>query len=310
MSTTVNITTSYQGKAAAEYISAALLAGNTIAQGGIDVRPNVRFKEVLRRIDLSSIVSDASCDFTPSGQLDLTERVLEVKALQVNLILCKDDFLQSWEAAEMMPSAYADLPSNFTDFVISRIIGTVAEKTEQDLWAGASASGAFEGFLSKLTTGSASLAGNITGTTITAANVIDELGKVVDAINPELYGRDSLHIYVPQNVARAYVRALGGFGANGLGGSGTAAMGTQWYNNGSLSFDGVKIFVANGLSSNTMVATIKENLVFGTSLLDDHQEVRLIDTSETLGDRNLRFVMRYYAGVQIAVLEDCVAYGL
>ena len=78
---------------------------------------------------------------------------------------------------------------------------------------------------------------DVTGTTVTAANVIAEMGKIVDAIPSALYGKEDMFIYVSQNIARAYVRALGGFGASGLGAAGTNNQGTQWWNNGSLSFD-------------------------------------------------------------------------
>jgi hypothetical protein len=149
---------------------------------------------------------------------------------------------------------------------------------------------------------------DVVGTTVTAANVIAELGKVVDAIPDTLYGKEDLYIYVSQNVARAYVRALGGFAASGLGANGTNAEGTQWYNNGSLSFDGVKIFVANGLTSNYIVAAEKSNLFFGTGLLSDHNDVRLIDMSETDGSKNVRIVMRFSAGVQYGIGSDIVLY--
>ena len=41
--------------------------------------------------------------------------------------------------------------------------------------------------------------------------------------------------------------------------------------------DGVKIFVANGLADNTAMAAEKSNLFFGTGLLADHNEVKVID---------------------------------
>jgi len=53
MATSTNITTTYAGEFAGKYISAALLSGNTIANGLIEVKPNVKFKEVLKRVDLS-----------------------------------------------------------------------------------------------------------------------------------------------------------------------------------------------------------------------------------------------------------------
>ena len=134
------------------------------------------------------------------------------------------------------------------------------------------------------------------------------MGKLVDAIPSALYGKEDLNLYVSQNVARAYVRALGGFAAAGLGANGTNAQGTQWYNNGSLSFDGVKIFVANGLSDNYMVAAEKSNLYFGTGLLSDHNEVKVIDMADIDGSQNVRVVMRLTAGVQYGIGSDIVLY--
>jgi hypothetical protein len=102
---------------------------------------------------------------------------------------------------------------------------------------------------------------------------------------------------------------LGGFAAAGVGAAGTNAQGTQWYGMGSgLSFDGVSIFVANGLSNNQMLATTTENLFFGTGILNDANEVKIIDMAMIDGSQNVRFVMRYTAGTQIGILEDCVIY--
>ena len=150
----------------------------------------------------------------------------------------------------------------------------------------------------------------VAGTTVDAGDVVTELGKIVDAIPSTLYGSEDLNIYVSQNIARAYVRALGGFGASGLGAAGTNSMGTQWFNNGSLSFDGVKIFVANGLAANTAIAAEKSNIFFGTGLLSDHNEVKVIDMAELDGSQNVRVVMRFTAGVQYGIIDDIVTYGI
>ena len=77
-----------------------------------------------------------------------------------------------------------------------------------------------------------------------------------------------------------------------------------------LYFDGIKIFMANGLAANAMVATTKDNLYFGTGLLSDHQVVKVLDTADTLGDQNVRVIMRFTASVQYGVVEDIVSYGL
>ena len=312
MATTTSITTTYSGEFSGKYISAALLSGSTIANGGIEVKPNVKFKEVLKKVATDAIVKDATCDFDATSTVTLTEKILQPEEFQVNLQLCKASFKSDWSAIEMGYSAFDSLPPSFADFLLAHVSAKVAEKTEQNIWRGVTANaGEFNGFTRLLTLDAAlPTANEVAGTTVTAANVITELGKIVDAIPASLYGKEDLYIYVSQNIARAYVRALGGFGASGLGANGSNAMGTQWFNNGSLSFDGVKIFVANGLASNVAIAAQKSNLYFGTGLLSDYNEVKVIDMADIDGSENVRVVMRFTAGVQYANVEDIVTYGI
>jgi hypothetical protein len=308
MATTTSITTTYAGEFAKKYISAALLSSNTIENGGIEVRPNVKYKEVIQRIATDGIVKNATCDFDPTSTVTLTERIITPEEFQVNLQLCKKDFHSTWQSIEMGMSAFDTLPKSFADYLIAHVAAKVAENNEISIWRGVNATaGQFDGFVTLATADSNVI--DVVGTTVTASNVIAELGKVVDAIPAALYGKEDLYIYVSQNVARAYVRALGGFGASGLGANGTNAMGTQWFNNGSLTFDGVKIFVANGLANNYMMAAQKSNLFFGTGLLNDlTNEVKLIDMSEIDGSQNVRVVMRFTAAVQYGIGSEIVLY--
>jgi hypothetical protein len=50
-------------------------------------------------------------------------------------------------------------------------------------------------------------------------------------------------------------------------------------------------------------------LYFGTGILNNQNEVRVIDTSETLGDQNIRVIMRFTAGVQHVFGGDIVYYA-
>ena len=308
MATTTSITTTYAGEFAGKYISAALLSGATIENGGIEVKPNVKFKEVIKKVSSDAIVKDGTCDFTPTSELTLTERILQPEEFQVNLQLCKKDFRSDWDAVQMGYSAFDSLPPSFADFLLAHVAAKVAQKTEQNIWGGVDANeGEFDGFATLLAADADVV--DVVGTTVDASNVIAELGKIVDAIPSALYGKEDMYIYVSQNIARAYVRALGGFAAAGLGANGTNAQGTQWWNNGSLSFDGVKLFVANGLGDNKAVAAEKSNLYFGTGLLSDHNEVKVIDMGDIDGSQNVRVVMRFTAGVQYGIGSDIVLYS-
>ena len=218
------------------------------------------------------------------------------------------------------------LPKTFTDYLIAYMVGKIAEKNEQNIWNGVTANaGEFDGFATRLAVETAlPAAQEVAGVAITSSNVITELGKIVDAIPSTLYGKDDLFIYVPQNIFRAYVRSLGGFASRTLqnvagtenvsitdiGGNGVDGKGTMWYGGGSLMFDGVKMFMANGLPANKAIATTKDNLFFGTGLLSDHNEVKVIDMADVDGSQNVRFVMRFTANVQYANPEDIVTYGI
>ena len=314
MATTTSITTTYAGEFKNQIISAALLSSPTIDAGGITVKPGIKYKEVVKKLSTDAILKDASCDFSATSTVTLTERILQPEEFQVNLQLCKKDFHSDWLSAQQGYSAFDVLPTSFADFLVAHVAAKVAAKNETNIWTGVTANaGEFNGFSTLLAADAAlPAAQEVAGTTVTASNVVAELGKIVDAIPASLYGHDGLYLYVSQNIARAYVRALGGFAASGLGANGTNAMGTQWYNNGSLSFDGVKIFVANGLAANTAIATLKENLYFGTGVLADmdSSSVKVIDMADVDGSENVRVVMRLTAGVQYGAVEDIVTYGI
>ena len=172
----------------------------------------------------------------------------------------------------------------------------LATSTETNIWNGnKSNTGQFDGFVTLASADSDVLNAGGAGTTIDASTVIGELGKIVDAIPSTLYGAEDLHIYISQNIARAYVRALGGFAAAN---SGVNAQSHMWYGDQALTFDGVKLFVANGLPDNTAIATQKSNLFFGTGLLNDQNQAKILDMRDIDGSQNFRVIMRYTAGAK------------
>jgi hypothetical protein len=309
MATTTSITSTYAGEFAGKYISAALLSGNTIANGLIEVKPNIKFKEVLKNIAIDGITANSSCDFADTSTVTLTERIIEPKSLQVNLELCKTPFESDWEAVSMGYSAHDNLPKTFSDYFIGMLSAKVAEKTEQDIWSGTAGAGAFDGFETLLAADASLPSGQeITAGTVTAANVVVEMEKVASAIPNNLYGNDDLYIYVSRNVFRAYKSALGGFAANGVGANGVNAQG-QNQDVDIQYFNGVKVVMANGMSDNTMIAAEKGNLFFGTGLLADQNEVKVLDMADLDGSQNVRFIMRYTAAVQYGNVTDIVLYA-
>jgi|TARA_R100000479_G_scaffold171896_1_gene115908 hypothetical protein len=306
MATTTSITTTYAGEFAGKYISAALLSGDTLANELVTIKPNIKHKEVLKKVATDDIVKNATCDFDPTSTLTLTERVLTMEEFQVNLQLCKKDFISDWEAIQMGYSAYSNLPPSFADFLIAHVADKVAQRMETNIWNGVNGTaGQFDGF--KQTLAADSDVVDVTATDVTSSNVIAQIGAVADAIPSTVYGKEDLFIYVASNVYRAYVRALGGFSSN-IGAAGTDNKGTQWFNGGNLTFDGINVVLAKGLPTNIMVAAQKSNLYFGTGLLSDHNEVKVIDMADLDGSQNVRVVMRFTAGIQHGIGSEIVLY--
>jgi hypothetical protein len=304
----VSLTTTYAGEFSGKYIAAALLSADTLDKGLITVMPNVKFKSVIQKASTDDIVKDASCDFqTDAGTLTLTEAILQPEEFQVNLDICKKTLHSSWEAEQMGYSAFDNLAPNFADFVLAHVAAKVADRTEKNIWSGSTAtSGQFDGFGTLLDADGDLPAGqDLTGAAITAANVITELGAVADAIPTAVYGSEDLYIYAASDVIRAYTRALGGFQSGGEGANGYENKGNN-QSLGSLFFDGIPVVPARGAANGTIIAAEKSNLFFGTGLLNDLNEVRVIDMAENDGSQNIRVVMRFTAGVQYAQVTDIV----
>ena len=295
LATTVNITSTYSGQWANKYVSIALLTGKTLDNGGVTIMPNIDYKYVIQKGAFdSNFIKNASCDFTDTGAVTLTERVLTLEEYQINSEFCKKDFSQTWQAAEMGYSVLnGNLPASFQEFIVTQFAAKVADKYEQVIWNGTNGNaGEFDGFTTLFAADGDVVDVAAVGGGVDAANVIAQLQAVVAAIPSTVYGKEDLFIYVASNVYRAYVRALGGFSSN-VGAAGTDNKGTQWFNGGNLTFDGINIVLAKGLPTNIMVAAQKSNLFFGTGLLSDHNEVKVIDMADLDGSQNVRVSSRY-----------------
>jgi len=312
LATTTSITSTFTGERANDYVAAALLSANTIEQGAITVIPNQKFQYTLNKGVTSSLLKNATCDFDAAGSITLTEKTLTVKHLNVNLQVCKNDYITQWDAASMGYSDHDTLPKSFTDFLLGHVIGQVAAEMESLIWTGdATVAGEIGGIVTELALDAELPAAQEGVTTaVTVANVVATcLQATINAIPNRLYGNAGLSLYCANNVVKAYIGSQGGNLAAGVGAQGTDNKGNMWYNNGSLSFNGIPIIMINGLPDNHVIATTKENLVFVNTVASDLSDVRVIDMSEMDGSDNVRVIMKMGAVASYKFAADCVTYG-
>ena len=305
MATTTSITTTYAGQFSGKYIAAALLSAPTLDKEYITIKPNIKYKEVIKKYSNDNAIFDASCDFTATSTVTLTETILTPEEFQVNLQLCKKDFRSDWEAIEMGISVFDNLPASFTEFMIGQVAAQVAAQTETNIWTGSGAStGQFQSFDSLfrangsgVISGSLATSGSITG----SSTVIAALQGVVDLIPTTVYGKEDLGIYVSTATMKAFQTAVGGGSAFANGYNNQTVIGLK-----PMDFQGIPLLHCPGLPPTAVVAAQKSNLFFGTALLSDRNEVKVLDMADLDGSQNVRIIMRYTAGVAFGFGPDIV----
>jgi len=294
-----SLTKLYAGEEAAGFISASLLSGETLAKGNITVLPNVTYKVNLKSFDLSaSSVVDATCDFTDAGDITYVEKALTPDNFGLNKEMCKKDWLSTYAGSQMRVGADGTLPANFQEYIIGHAGALVGQQVEKSIWQGATATtGQFDGFQA-LCLADATVV-DVTATTLTAANIVAELGKVRDAILDANYGQEDLGIYIGTAAMKFYISAQAALGYQDQFHVGVTEA----------NFEGTKLILAPGMSANKMIAARKSNLFFATDLVNNLAEVKVIDMTANDGSDNVRLVMKWNAGVGFATGSDIVYYN-
>lgn len=305
MPTTNNITTTYAGEAATGFVSAALLSSPTIFNGGVTIYPNVKYKQVLQKLDTNQLLADGTCDFTAASTLTQVERILTPKTLQVNVQLCKADYRDTWEAISMGISAHDSLPPDFASYLVGYVAQKVAAENEVNIWQGATGnSGEFDGFETLLASNASQPAAQeVEGaapTALTKANIVSKIESVVDVIPSTVWGKEDLMLYMGTAATKFYIQAQAALGY------------LDKYNvdQTAYNFQGIPIMHCPGMSANKIVAARKSDLAFGTGLISDHNEVKVLDMADLDGSQNVRIVARLTAGAQFVNGADITTYGI
>lgn len=296
MATTTSLTTTYAGREAAGYIRAAFLSNESLA--AVTIRENIEYKQVIRKLVDNVSFEAPTCDFTPLGTVTLTERILTLEKFQVHRQLCKKDFLADWEAAsEQNGSLHASL----AEAIIANVMAGVAARNEVLIWQGVNAnSGEYAGF-ETLFLADATVLDVASPVAIDATNVIDEIAKLVATLPTSVKrATEKPVIAVSSNVAEAYRSAI-----LGLGGGYYLYQGESVVMNWQGQYD---VIECPGMSDDTMAFYQKSNLIFGTNLLDQWNNVALLDMYDKDLSDNVRFACSFFAGVQYGFGNEIAFY--
>jgi len=296
MATTTSLTTTYAGREAAGYIRAAFLSNESLA--AVTFKENIEYKQVVRKLVDSITFANATCDFTPTGTVTLTERILTLEKFQVHRQLCKKDFLADWEAKS---EQNGELHASLSDALIANVLAGVAARNEVLIWQGVNANaGEYDGF-ETLFLADAAVLDVSSPVAIDATNVIEEMGRLVLTLPTRVRrATEKPIIAVSSNVAEAYRSAI-----LGLGGGYYLYQGESVVMNWQGQYD---VIECPGMSDDTMAFYQKSNLWFGTNLLDQWNNVAVLDMyAHDLSD-NVRFAASFFAGAQYGFGNEIAFY--
>ena len=300
--------TSYAGKLALPYVTAAVKTPDTIANGYVRVIDGLNKSGRITNVGITDPVQSASgCSFQDGSNSSLTEQVVTLTDMKVNEVICRGTIFPTWIGENM--DRTGNLPGTFQDFLLQTIAAKAASHIENIIWKG-SGDPALVGFQSD--DGSLDDTGinasamksfhevDFSAGAIDTSNVISRLNEVLDKVNAStnIINAPGFGFYMNRKTYSIYAQALAAattFQQLGAAGNFT-----------SLTFMGFPIYVCPGMFNDTIVATYPENLVVGTNLLTDYTEANVIPTFQYDGSDNVRVVMRFAMGVQTAVADDGV----
>jgi hypothetical protein len=296
MPTTTSLTTTYAGELAGEIVAKALL--QNVSAGYVTMKPNVPYKSVVRKIDDTVTFAAGTCDFTPTGTITLTERILTLEEFQVQRQICKKDFFIDWTTADVMSGR---VNTQIQDAIIGRLVGGIAAANETIMWSGVNATaGQYDGFetIIKAAPGTISAGSGALNDTNIIATIWDLINTAPAAVKG---AAEKPAIYMGQAAWEAYMQAQ-------------IADGNGWYLTGgpevNRRFVGMyEIYVCPGMTANNLIFSQPSNLMLGTWQENQMNEVFILDMQNLDGSQNVRYGARFYLGAQIAVAEDITFWG-
>ena len=302
----------YAGVHAMPYVTAALRSPDTVAKGYVRILDGLTKSAVINNIASSNPIVAAGCSFSSGNDTSTSEQVLTLTDLKVNEEICRGTIFPTWMGQGM--DRNGDLPQSFSDFLLQVIAGKAAAQLEIGIWQGAAPFGT--GFLSDDGTqdeagADASAMKDFTevdfADALAASDILTDMASVYDAVaanHSGLLTKAGAGFYMNNKTYGFYIQALAAAGSNQgqITGAGFNKDGDN------MTYFGYPIYRCPGMFNDVIVFTYPENLVFGTNLATDWTEARLIPTYEYDGSDNVRVIMNFAVGVQVAVATDGV-YG-
>ena len=285
-----------------EFYSKAYLQSEDIASNFRSL-PGIKSKTKLANVTFGNILQASTCNFSaPNDSLDAVD--IDVCPLSAMAQLCQFDLEQSFLALQMAKGSNGDFTvASFMSYYWNEMALTIGQDIELLRWQGDTESeddllSLCNGYLKGLC-GDVAVNGLYAGA-IDTSNVLDQLSAVL-ALAPSTISRrkTELRFYVSTNVANAYelVAAQGNtltYVTTPLG----------------LTFLGINVVVCEGMPDNTILLTLRNNLIYAFDAEGDDKALKAVNLSDSVAEPYLRTRANMKVGFHYVNPAEIVLYNV
>ena len=270
--------------------------------------PGVKYKTKLATVTFGNILQTSTCAFSAPAD-DLNAKLIETCALSAMAQICQFDLEQSFLSLQMTQGSNGDFSvASFMSFYWSEMANKINGAIESIRWQGDTTSldptlSLCDGYEVKLTAGltdpNDTVINGGTGTIANFATLRTKLEAAFALLPAAIATRTAdLRLYMPTQLVNIY--------RLGVAAGNTQAFITQDLN---LTFLGVKIVVCPGMSNNTFVWTLKDNLIYAFDAEGDSSDLRAVNLADTVAEPYIRTRANMKVGFEYVNGKDIVFYA-
>ena len=270
--------------------------------------PGVKYKTKLATVTFGNILQPSTCSFTAPND-DLNAKEIDVCALSAMAQICQFDLEQSFLSLQMSKGSNGDFSvASFMSFYWGEMANKINGDIELIRWQGDTSSlnptlALCDGYERKLTAGltdpNDTVINGGTGTIANFSTLETKLAAAFALLPASIATRTAdLRLYMPTQLVNIY--------RLGVASGNTQAYITQDLN---LTFLGVKIVVCPGMSNNTFVWTLKDNLIYAFDAEGDSSDLRAVNLADTVAEPYIRTRANMKVGFEYVNGSDIVYYS-
>ena len=271
--------------------------------------PGVKYEVKIGTVTFGDILQPSTCAFTAPTD-ELTAKLMSVCAVSSMAQICQFDLEQSFVSLQMAAGSNGDFSvANFMNFYWSEMANSINGSIESLRWQGdssllpANPLSLCDGYEVALTAGLVAATDTVinggTGAIATFAQLLTALNAAYALVPASIASRTAdLRFFLPTQLVNIY--------RLGVASGNTNAYITQDL---SLTYLGIKIVLCPGMSNDTFVITLKDNLVYLFDGEGDSSDLRAVNLSDTVAEPYIRTRANMKIGFNYVNGKDIVFYS-